>query len=122
MTSLRIPAALIALSLVAPPAWAATDALEFIEVTYHCERGVTLPTVYVNFADQPGYAVALIEGRLTVLEQVISASGARYRQPDADEGYELWGKGDTARLGYGTDADTRPLLLECAVAPVDDPQ
>lgn len=122
MTRLRIPAALIALSLATSPGWAAADAPEFIEVTYHCERGLTLPTVYVNLADRPGYAVALIEGRLTFLEQVISASGARYRQPEADAGYELWSKGDTARLGYGTEAQTVPVLLECALVPVDDRQ
>lgn len=113
---------LAALPFAALPLMAIADSPELIEVTYHCERGVTLPTVYINLGAEPGYAVALIEGRLTLLEQAISASGARYRQPEADAGYELWSKGNTATLGYGSEADTNLLLLECAAVPADDPQ
>lgn len=85
-------------------------AAELVEVTYHCERGVSLPAVYVN--DGEGHVVALIEGRLLVLPRAISASGARYRETE-EPGYELWSKGDSATLSWGSDADSTILLRDC---------
>lgn len=86
---------------------------ELIAVTYHCERGVILPAVYVN--DGAGHVVALIEGQLVVLPRAISASGARYLSAE-QPGYEFWSKGDSAMLSWGTDADSAILLRECLAA------
>lgn len=53
----------------------APDFAALVSVTYECERGVELPVVYINQQDGPGHVVALIEGRMMTLPQVISASG-----------------------------------------------
>lgn len=96
----------------------AQDTTELVSVTYHCERGVDLPVVYVN--DEAGHVVALIEGQLLVLPRAISASGARYRADTPDAGYEFWSKGDTAFLSWGTEAESRMLLEECVAADAGD--
>ena len=90
---------------------AAQDAT-LISVTYECERGVSLPVVYVNQPDGPGHVVALIEGRMLVMGQEVSASCARYRA-DGDQAYEFWSKGDTAFVYYGSEDDSQLLLEEC---------
>lgn len=111
--------ALAALALASPvmaqDEAAQDDAPEFaalVSVTYECERGVELPVVYINQQDGPGHVVALIEGRMMTLPQVISASGARYRA-DGDQAYEFWSKGDMAFVYYGDESEPRQLLGEC---------
>lgn len=99
-----------ALSLM--PAALAAQGAELIEVSYHCERGVEIPVVYINTPDQPGQLVAMIEGRLVAMTQVISASGARYRSA-GEEAYQLWNKGDTAWLAWGPEEASEPVLEDC---------
>lgn len=106
----------LAFALVASlPALTALPALsqqpQFIQVTYTCERGVTVPVVYVNGPGDAASAVAQIEGQLRVLQIARSASGARYREGAA--GYQIWGKGDQATISYGTDADEITLYADC---------
>lgn len=106
--------ALSALLLLLPAA-ALADAPELLPVTYECERGVTLPVVYVNGPDGSAQAVAWIEGGLRVLQIARSASGARYREDAA--GYEMWGKGDTVTLSHGPEGSETVLLSECRALP-----
>ena len=106
--------ALSALLLLLPAA-ALADAPELLPVTYECERGVTLPVVYVNGPDGSAQVVAWIEGGLRVLQIARSASGARYREGEA--GYELWGKGETATLSHGPEGSATVLLSECRALP-----
>lgn len=106
--------ALAALFLLLPPA-ALAEAPELLPVTYECERGVTLPVIYVNGPDDHAQAIAWIEGGLRVLQIARSASGARYREGDA--GYEIWGKGDTATLSHGPEGSETVLLSECRALP-----
>lgn len=117
LSALISTAALFAPSVVQAQLQAEPPAAELVEVTYHCERGVSLPAVYVN--DGAGHVVALIEGQLLVLPRAISASGARYRAAE-QPGYELWSKGDSATLSWGSDADSTILLRDCLAADAAD--
>ncbi|MGP9804601.1 MliC family protein [Paracoccus sp. NSM] len=105
---------LAALFLLLPPA-ALAETPEFLPVTYECERGVTLPVIYVNGPDDHARAIAWIEGGLRVLRIARSASGARYREDAA--GYEIWGKGDSATLSHGAEGSETVLLSECRALP-----
>ncbi|WP_443068789.1 MliC family protein, partial [Sulfitobacter sp. HI0027] len=49
-------------------------------MTYLCDRGVSVPVVYVPDAD-PAVAVRYVEGRLIHLQTMPSGSGARYGWP-----------------------------------------
>lgn len=106
--------ALAALFLLLP-ATALSEAPELLPVTYECERGVTLPVIYVNGPGDHAQAIAWIEGGLRVLRITRSASGARYREVGA--GYEIWGKGDTATLSHGPEGSATVLLSECRALP-----
>ncbi|MBW7056550.1 MliC family protein [Paracoccus bogoriensis] len=106
--------ALAALFLLLPLA-ALAETPDLQRVTYECERGVTLPVIYVNGPDEHAQAVAWIEGGLRILRIARSASGARYREGEA--GYEIWGKGDMAVLSYGPEDAQTVLLSQCRALP-----
>lgn len=98
------------------PAFAqATEPADLISVTYACARGVTVPVVYVNSAAEDHLAIAMIDGHLVAMRQVISASGARYRSESEDLPYQLWSKGDGAMLSYGPENDADDLFTDCTV-------
>lgn len=80
------------------------------EVSYTCERGVTLPAAFIFAEGGASIATAIIDGRLIVLDQQVSASGARYVSAGPAP-YVLWIKGDTAAVFHG--ADETMLLSEC---------
>ena len=82
-------------ALTAGAAQADTRAL-----TYMCERGVEIPTVYVNHGDELAVVVLWIEGRMINLERTEAASGARYQFPNGGSGYVWWSKGDEATLAW----------------------
>jgi membrane-bound inhibitor of C-type lysozyme len=60
-------------------------------VTYGCKAGKAFSATYRARGDK---AVVVAGGLTRTLPLARSASGARY----ADAGYEIWGKGDAARL------------------------
>ncbi|MEZ5779365.1 MAG: MliC family protein [Paracoccaceae bacterium] len=66
---------------------------------YSCERGVRIPAVYVNSADE-SVAVINVEGRQIVLTRTEAASGVRYAWPADGSGYVWWTKGDEATLAW----------------------
>ena len=100
-----------ALACAATGAGAETRAL-----TYQCERGVTIPVVYVNGeADDLAVVVLYVEGRMINLERTRSASGARYQFPNDGSGYVWWSHQDNATLSWHdatTDTD-QTLLAAC---------
>lgn len=98
----------------AMPAFA-QQATEYVPVTYHCERGVELQTVYVNPGDGEGAVIVQIDGRMLVLPQAISASGARYRGQEPTP-YEFWSKGDTAFVAYGPEDNPNTILNNCVAS------
>ncbi len=64
-----------------------------LKATFVCEQGKKVDVVFY-FAENPMADVTLSDGRSYLLSQGMSASGARYVNPD--ESFVLWIKGDTA--------------------------
>jgi membrane-bound inhibitor of C-type lysozyme len=94
--------------------WAAPAGAETTAMTYLCDRGVSVPVVYVPDAD-PAVAVLYIEGRLIHLQAMPSGSGARYGWPSDGSSYEWWEHQGRARLGWhegASDAMT-PIYTDC---------
>lgn len=68
---------------------------------YTCERGVEIPTVYINTENgsEPGVVVLMVEGRMINLEATgEAASGVRYRFPNDGSGYIWWTHQGEAQL------------------------
>lgn len=63
---------------------------EGIQAVFTCEGGKTITAVFSD--NQVG--LSLSDGRQVILPRAISASGARYANPD--ESFVFWNKGDTA--------------------------
>lgn len=101
------------MALAVSPAMADT-----ISATYLCERGVEVPMVYVNPSreEEPAIVVLMAEGRLIRLEQIISASGARYGWPADGSFYEWWEHQGTATLSWvdGETNESSPIYRDCA--------
>ncbi|MBC2835606.1 MliC family protein [Paragemmobacter straminiformis] len=106
-------AALLALVVAAAPAYAETQATT---ARYACDRGVTVPVVYVN-GDDPSLAVLVVEGSQILLYSEPAASGARYGWPSDGSSYVWWTKGDTATLYWkdGEAGSEVPLLSGCTL-------
>ncbi len=103
--------ATLTLCLVAAPLWAET---QVTNQTYTCDRGVTIPVVYVN-ADDTSLVVLQVEGRQILLYTEPAASGARYGWPSDGSNYVWWTKGDDATLYWkNSEAGTEdPILSGC---------
>ena len=86
---------------------------QVLGVTYVCERGACVEVSFINRLTAPGLAVALIDGRTVVMEQVVSASGIRYRSVDPATPYAMFGKGDCAHSLYGPEETAQDLLSDC---------
>lgn len=84
----------LALSLLAAPAMAETQVQN---MTYRCDRGVSVPVVYVNAPDT-SIAVIYVEGGQYLLYAEPAASGARYGWPSDGSNYVWWTKGEEATL------------------------
>jgi len=80
--------------------WALADNTDhLLQMEYQCERGVTVPATYLNTASGNAYAVLQVDGQQLLMENVISASGARYASLDAKYGQYTWDtKGNTGVL------------------------
>ncbi|WP_300041716.1 MliC family protein [uncultured Paracoccus sp.] len=90
---------------------------EQVAVTYHCAGDVNVPVIFVNPPQSDtGYAATVIEGKLLVLDLVVSGSGARYRSDLAAPGYQIWVKGDEAMITKGPDGQDEPIAEGCAIA------
>lgn len=70
-----------------------SDPPKQLKATFVCEQGKKIDVVFY-FAEKPMADVTLSDGRNYLLSQGMSASGARYVNPD--ETFVLWIKGDTA--------------------------
>lgn len=84
----------LAASFFGNPAQAGTP---FEGATYDCTRGVTVQASYLNTYED-SYAVIFVEGQLVALQNVQSASGAKYAQSPNGAGYVWWTKGNEAIL------------------------
>lgn len=93
--------------------WAAPVGAETLAVTYVCDRGVSVPVVYVPDA---AVAVLYVEGRLIHLQTMPSASGARYGWPSDGSSYEWWEHQGRARLGWkdGVSDEVTSIYEDCA--------
>lgn len=80
--------------------WALADNTDHVlQVEYQCERGVTVPATYMNTASGSAYAVLHVDGQQLLMENVMSASGARYASMDAKYGQYTWDtKGNAGAL------------------------
>lgn len=85
---------------------------EVVSVVYDCDGDISVPTVFLNATNDESFAVAVIDGKLYGMRQVISASGARYKAP-GDKPYILWTKGDTAFVMEDKDG---PIIIDNCVA------
>lgn len=101
--------AILTFAILALPFLARAE--QMIPVTYHCERGVELPVIYLNSEDGKNMLVAVMDGQLLAMKQVLSASGARYRSENA--AYELWNKGSDAFVSYGPEGSSDIILQDC---------
>lgn len=70
-----------------------SDRPKELKATFADELGKKVDVVFF-FAEQPMADITLSDGRSFLLSQGMSASGARYVNPD--ESFVLWIKGDTA--------------------------
>lgn len=93
-------ALVVSLGALIAPAVAQSADLEVNQVTYVCERGVSIPVVYINPANGTPMAVLAVEGKLVTLKNERSASGVLYVSTDKHDGYRFWSKGDAAMLIY----------------------
>jgi membrane-bound inhibitor of C-type lysozyme len=82
---------------------------EFQSVTYVCDRGVQVPTTYVNTADG-NLVVLMVDGRQITLLNEPAGSGARYGWPSDGSNYVWWTKGAEATLYWKTPEGETPLL------------
>tara|TARA_R110002049_G_scaffold10127_2_gene50241 strand:- start:32730 stop:33059 length:330 start_codon:yes stop_codon:yes gene_type:complete len=105
---MRRAAAAVGLLLASPAA------ADVIGVTYNCDRGVSVPVVYVNDVDT-SIAVLYIEGRLINLQTLPTASGARYGWPSDGSSYEWWEHQGAATLSWkdGATGTTSPIYQSC---------
>ena len=100
--------------------WAlAENADHVLQVQYQCERGVTVPVTYVNTSIGSSYAVLQVDGQQLLMENVVSASGARYASLDAKWGHYIWDtKGNAGYLYWqsvATEGESgEAVLSECA--------
>ena len=94
--------------------WAAPVGAETLAVTYLCDRGVSVPVVYVPDAE-PSVAVLYVEGRLIHLQIMPSASGARYGWPSDGSSYEWWEHQGRAHLSWkdGASDEVTPIYKDC---------
>lgn len=76
--------------------------------TYYCEEGTAFTVTFDNAAD-PQTASIEIAGETTVLEQVVSASGARYSNGDM----VAWFKGAT-EASFAASGGDEAELITCA--------
>lgn len=86
------------------------------EIVYTCERGVSLPVVFVNRAD-PAIAVALIEGQLVMMRRVEIAPDLFYADTDEQRGYRLRGSVNEIQLRWlapDHTAEEQVLLADCS--------
>ena len=104
----------LALPFLVTPAMAQESAGDVIQQTYICARNVEIPVTFVNTAEGESYAVAMIDGQMRAMHQVVSASGARYRTGEGKEAYQIWTKGDDlASVSYGAEDDETILFQDC---------
>ena len=104
----------LALPFLVTPAMAQESAGDMIQQTYICARNVEIPVTFVNTPEGESYAVALIDGQMRAMRQVISASGARYRSGDGEDAYQIWTKGnDLAIVSYGAEDKDTVLFQDC---------
>jgi membrane-bound inhibitor of C-type lysozyme len=86
-------------------------AQEFTSQSYSCDRGVEVPSTYVNTAEG-SLSVINVDGRQITLVAEPAASGVRYGWPSDGSNYVWWTKGDAATLYWKT-PDGETLLLTC---------
>lgn len=110
---MRLAAA--ALLLAAP---AAAQELEALPMHYGCDRGARIEAVYVN-GGMPALAILTLEGRMVVLSNVPSGSGAFYAEaPEGRAGYFWRTKGEEATLSWrAADGAETDLLDGCTALP-----
>lgn len=102
----------LALAVMGGPALAETQVQNGI---YSCDRGVTVPVVYVN-AEDVSLVVLNVDGSQILLYTEPSASGARYAWPSDGSGYVWWTKGDEATLYWKDgEANTETAILSCTI-------
>lgn len=112
---MRVAAALL---LLATPATAAP--LETLPMRYGCDRGAQIEAVYVN-GGTPALAILTLEGRMVVLANVPSGSGAFYAAaPEGTPGYFWRTKGNEATLSWrAADGSEIDLLGGCTALAQD---
>ena len=103
--------AALALALLVAPAMAQDTQVQ--NMTYLCDRDVTIPAVYVNATDT-SLVVLQVEGRQVLLYNEPAASGARYAWPSDGSGYVWWSKGAGATLYWKDgEAGAETAILSC---------
>lgn len=84
---------------------------------YRCAGGTSIDVAYINLDSGLSLAVLHYDGRMLVLENVESASGARYATPDerAGEGtrHVWWANDREGFLQEGPDGDEAFLERAC---------
>ncbi|MBZ9712823.1 MliC family protein [Deinococcus multiflagellatus] len=113
--------ALTALSLLTP-ALAATPPVQvtYRVLHYTCDGGKNLSVSYVNFGDQPMFAVLDWNGARYGLAQALSASGARYASLNGPAGargglqwWEHQGQATLSTFTGNSTVNTKTLLTGC---------
>ncbi len=80
---------------------------------YTCAGGTSIRVAYVNIDDGPALAVLSHDGKLLVMENVVSASGARYATTGGRERYVWWADGPEGFLQKGPDGEEEFVEKAC---------
>lgn len=88
---------------------------DYMSMHYSCDREVPVQVTYVNAAEG-SLAVLMLENRQVVLENEVSASGARYGTGDDSGSYVWWSKGDSAFLMWRKQGEETTILDNCHAA------
>ena len=107
---MRLALGAVMLGLAAP---ALADPLAVRTTSLACDRGVSVPVVFVS-GPEDAVAVLQIEGRQILLYQEPAASGVRYAWPSDGAGYVLLSKGDAATILW-REAGVELPMMTCLI-------
>jgi membrane-bound inhibitor of C-type lysozyme len=107
------------LSFLAVPAIAGegseTSGFASAAYSYYCADGATIEAAYINMDSGLSLAVLHVDDDMLVMENVVSASGARYATADQDDEdrFVWWTKGDEGFLQRGPDGEETMVHTAC---------
>jgi membrane-bound inhibitor of C-type lysozyme len=84
--------------------------------SYYCADGAQIEVAYINMNSGLSLAVLHVDDDMLVMENVVSASGARYATvgQKGEDRFVWWTKGDEGFLQQGPDGEEEMVHTACA--------